>query len=87
MKLTSPRVKALVIESALKQIEKMLHELDHEGKDISKVKLKKFQKTHHISCVCRKCKDADKKKNPRLRGLREFGFKVYVGENDPEELA
>ena len=85
MKFTSPSLKERIVSSALKQIEKMLYELDREGKDLSKIKLKKFQKTHHISCTCSKCKEAEKEKNPRLRGMREYGFKVFVGEDDLEE--
>lgn len=70
----------------MKEIEKMLRELEKEGKDLSLMKLRKFQKTHHIDCVCPKCQKAEKKNNPRLRGLREYGFKVYVSENDQEEI-
>ena len=64
----------------------MLHELSKEGKDLSLVKLKKYQKTHHIDCVCAKCEKANSKNNPSLRGLREFGFKVYVDEHDEEVI-
>lgn len=62
----------------------MLHDLSKEGKDLSLLKLKKYQKTHHIDCVCPKCDKANKKNNPSLRGLREFGFKVFVDEHDEE---
>jgi hypothetical protein len=74
----------LIIKKAMLEIEKMLHELVREGKDLSLLKLKKYQKTHHIDCMCEKCRKANRKKNPGLRGLREFGFKVYVDENDEE---
>ncbi|MBU2648308.1 hypothetical protein KKI24_26610 [bacterium] len=76
----------LILKMAMKEIEKMLRELEKEGKDLSLMKLRKFQKTHHIDCICAKCKKAEQKKNPRLRGLREYGFKVYVSENDLEEI-
>lgn len=70
----------------MQEIEKMLHELQKEGKDLSLIKLKKYQKTHHIDCVCPKCRKANNKNNPNLRGLREFGFKVYVDEHDEEVI-
>lgn len=76
----------IILKMAMKEIEKMLRELEKEGKDLTLMKLRKFQKTHHIDCVCPKCTKAEKKKNPRLRGLREYGFKVYVSENDLEEI-
>lgn len=75
-----------ILKMAMKEIEKMLLELEKEGKDLSMMKLRKFQKTHHIDCVCSKCQQAEKKNNPRLRGLREYGFKVYVSESDIEEI-
>jgi len=49
---------------AMKEIEKMLRELEKEGKDLSLMKMRKFQKTHHIDCVCPKCKRAEQKKIP-----------------------
>jgi hypothetical protein len=76
----------IILKMAMKEVEKMLRELEKEGKDLSLMKLRKFQKTHHIDCVCQKCTLAEKKNNPRLRGLREYGFKVYVSENDLEEI-
>ena len=82
----SPKHRDLILKMAMKEIEKMLRELEKEGKDLSLMKLRKFQKTHHIDCVCSKCTKAEKKNNPRLRGLREYGFKVYVSENDQEEI-
>ena len=60
------------------QIEKMLQEMQNEGKDLSGLKLKKFQKTHHIDCRCGMCVEAKKKNDPRKRGLLEDGFKVYI---------
>lgn len=64
----------------------MLQELAREGKDLTLLKLKKYQKTHHIDCTCSKCAKANKKNNPGLRGLREYGFKVYVDEHDEESM-
>ena len=62
----------------MRQIEKMLKEMQTNGKDLSRLKLKKFQKTHHIDCKCKLCENAKTKSDPRLRGLLEDGFKVYV---------
>ena len=62
----------------MRQIEKMLKEMQTSGKDLSRLKLKKFQKTHHIDCKCKLCETAKTKNDPRLRGLLEDGFKVYV---------
>ena len=63
---------------AMRQIEKMLKDMQSEGKDLSRLKLKKFQKTHHIDCKCKLCEEAKKKNDPHMRGLIEDGFKVYV---------
>ncbi len=82
----SPKHRDIILKMAMKEIEKMLRELEKEGKDLSLMKLRKFQKTHHIDCVCPKCTKAEKKNNPRMRGLREYGFKVYVSESDLEEI-
>tara|TARA_B100000579_G_C22606525_1_gene745163 strand:- start:407 stop:667 length:261 start_codon:yes stop_codon:yes gene_type:complete len=70
-----------IIASALRQIEKLLREMQSDGKDLSHLKLKKFQKTHHIDCNCKLCEFAKTKNNPHLRGLTEDGFKVYVSSN------
>lgn len=80
----TPRLQEQILQKAMKEIEKLLKELESEGKDLSRVKLKKFSKTHHIQCICPKCTKANKKKEPRLRGLREYGFKVFVDEQDEE---
>ena len=63
---------------AMRQIEKILKDMQCEGKDLSRLKLKKFQKTHHIDCKCKLCEEAKKKNDPHMRGLIEDGFKVYV---------
>lgn len=76
-----PKSKAM-IEMALKQIEKMLWEMEKEGKDLTFLKFKKFQKTHYTNCTCGKCLEAKAKKNPHLKGILEDGFKVYVGEGE-----
>ena len=46
----SPKEQDIVIQLALKQIEKMLIDMSGEGKDLRKLKLKRFQKTHHVDC-------------------------------------
>lgn len=79
-----PKKKA-VIERAMVSIEKMLREMQDEGKDLTKVKLKKFQKTHFINCTCTQCLEAKRQKNPHLKGLLEDGFKVFVGVGSGDE--
>ncbi|MDX2469610.1 MAG: hypothetical protein QNL04_03420 [SAR324 cluster bacterium] len=81
----SPAHSEVLIKKALREIEKQLVEMEKEGKDLTKMKLKKYTKTHHAGCKCTKCLKATKAKDPTLRGLREYGFKVYVQENDKEE--
>lgn len=83
-KAVTPRLREQILKKAMNEIEKLLLELEKEGKDLATVKLKKFSKTHHIQCICPKCSKANKKKEPRLRGLREYGFKVFVNEQDEE---
>ena len=78
LKLRSPSQQEQILSLAMRQIEKMLKEMQTSGKDLSLLKLKKFQKTHHIDCKCKLCEDAKIKNDPRLRGLLEDGFKVYV---------
>jgi len=77
-KLKSPSQQEQILALAMRQIEKLLKEMQNEGKDLSRLKLKKFQKTHHIDCNCKLCEVAKTKNDPRLRGLSEDGFKVYV---------
>ena len=67
-----------ILALAMRQIEKLLKEMLKEGKDLSRLKLKKFQKTHHIDCKCKLCGFAETKNDPHLRGLSEDGFKVYL---------
>ena len=76
-----PRQKA-VLEMAMKQVEKLLREMQKEGKDLSQLKLRKFQKTHFTSCTCAQCLEAKRKQDPHLRGILEDGIKVYVGDGD-----
>ena len=78
LKLRSPSHQEQILALAMRQIEKMLKEMQSNGKNLSRLKLKKFQKTHHIDCKCKLCEDAKRKNDPRLRGLLEDGFKVYV---------
>ena len=81
----APAQSEILVKKALREIEKQLLEMEKEGKDLTKMKLKKYTKTHHAGCKCTKCLTATRKKDPTLRGLREYGFKVYVPENDKEE--
>jgi hypothetical protein len=78
LKLRSPSQQEQILSLAMRQIEKMLKEMQTSGKDLSLLKLKKFQKTHHIDCKCKLCENAKTKNDLRLRGLLEDGFKVYV---------
>ncbi len=80
----NPRTEAL-IERALKQMERMLRDMHREGKDIAQLKLRKYQKTHYSNCTCARCLEARRRNNPHLRGILEDGFKVYVGEGDPQD--
>ena len=74
----SPSKNERLLSMAMRQIEKMLKDMQSEGKDLSRLKLKKFQKTHHIQCSCKLCEEAMKKNDPHMRGLSEDGFKVYL---------
>jgi hypothetical protein len=76
--LKSPSQQEQILALAMRQIEKLLKEMQNDGKDLSRLKLKKFQKTHHIDCKCKLCEVSKTKNDPRLRGLIEDGFKVYV---------
>ncbi len=77
--LRSPSNNERILAILMRQIEKMLKDMQSEGKDLSLLKFKKFQKTHHIDCNCKKCEEAKRKNDPHMRGLSEDGFKVYVG--------
>jgi hypothetical protein len=78
-----PRQK-VVLERALKQVERVLREMQDDGKDLSQLKLKKYQKTHYTTCRCAQCLEAQRSKNPHKRGLLEDGYKVYLGVDSPE---
>jgi hypothetical protein len=79
-----PRKKA-VLERAMKQVEKMLRDMQDGGMDVEKLKLKKYQKTHFTNCTCPQCVEANRKHDPHLRGILEDGYKVFVGEDSPGE--
>ncbi len=79
-----PRKQAL-LERAMKQVEKVLRDMQDEGKDLTRLKFKKYQKTHFTTCTCPQCREAERKRNPHLRGILEDGYKVYVGEGGGEE--
>jgi len=74
----SPRHQDAALGLVMEQVEKLLKGMQQEGVDLMQIKMKKFQKTHHIDCACSKCKKAKIKNNPKLRGLLENGFKIYV---------
>ena len=84
--LKSPSLQEQILALAMRQIEKLLKEMQNDGKDISRLKLKKFQKTHHIDCKCKLCETAKTKNDPRLRGLLEDGFKVYIASDKKSSL-
>ena len=67
-----------ILKLIILKIEELLKEMQIEGKDLSRLKLKKFQKTHHIDCNCKSCDFAKTENDPHLRGLTEDGFKVYL---------
>ena len=69
-----------ILTLIMHQVENLLMEMHNNGKDLSKIKLKKFQKTHHIDCQCKLCNFAKIKNDPSLRGLIEDGFKIYLDE-------
>ena len=79
-----PKRKALV-ERAIKPIEKLLREMYDEGKDLSVLKFRKYQKTHYVNCTCARCTEAKMKRDLHLKGILEDGFKVYVGEGSNDE--
>ncbi|MGK0288946.1 MAG: hypothetical protein ACI86H_000367 [bacterium] len=84
--LRDPKTKEKILRQAMREIENLLKKLEGEGKDLCEVKLKRYTKTHHISCICSKCKRANQKNDPYKRGLREMGFKVFFSEKDPEKF-
>ena len=69
-----PKHEEIVLHKVMEQVEKVLRQMQTEGKDLTRVRIKRFQKTHHVSCRCQQCKLAEEKKDPRLRGLLEDGF-------------
>ena len=73
-----PKHEEIDLHKVMEQVEKVLRQMQTEGKDLTRVRIKRFQKTHHVSCRCQQCKSAEEKKDPRLRGLLEDGFKVYL---------
>lgn len=79
-----PRQKA-VLERAMQQVERVLRDLQREGKDLTHLKIKKYQKTHYTNCTCAQCLDAKRSKDPHRRGLLEDGVKLYVGPGGDED--
>lgn len=76
-----PRKKA-ILELAMKQVERILKEMQKDGMDLTLLKLKKYQKTHYTSCACSQCVEAKRSKDPHKRGLLEEGYKVYLDVGD-----
>ena len=79
----NPREKA-VLERAMEQVEKILRQMQKEGKDLTHLKFKKYQKTHYTSCTCALCLEARRSKDPHKAGLLEDGYKLYLGEGEDE---
>ena len=79
-----PRAK-VVLEMAMKQVEKVLREMQKSGMDLEKLKIKKYQKTHYTSCTCAQCLEANRLKNPHKRGILEEGYKVFLGEGGGDD--
>ena len=80
------REKNVVIQHILRQVEKALWDFEQQGADLSQLRLKKYQKTHFVACVCAQCKAADKRGDAQGRGMLESGYKLYVPSKDtPEE--
>ena len=78
-----PRKKA-VLELAMKQVERILKEMQKDGMDLTQLKFKKYQKTHYTNCACPQCLEAKRSKDPHLRGLLEDGYKVYLDVDERE---
>jgi len=85
MRFGRDRRKQAMLDLAMKQVEKVLREMQHDGKDLTRLKIKKYQKTHFTTCTCAQCKAAERKNNPHLRGILEDGYKVFVGVESVEE--
>ncbi len=81
-----PRKKA-VLDMAMEQVERVLRQMQKDGKDLTGLKIKRYQKTHYTSCVCAQCLEAKRTKDPHKRGLLEDGFKLYAGLGDKDEEA
>ena len=57
-----PKHEEIVLHKVMEQVEKVLRQMQTEGKDLTRVRIKRFQKTHHVSCRCQQCKLAEEKK-------------------------
>ena len=57
-----PKHEEIVLHKVMEQVEKVLRQMQTEGKDLTRVRIKRFQKTHHVSCRCQQCKSAEEKK-------------------------
>ena len=79
-----PRAKA-VLELAVQRVEKVLREMQKDGKDLAQLRIKKYQKTHYTTCHCAQCLEARRGNDPHKRGLLEDGYKVYLGVGGADE--
>ncbi|MDH5752032.1 MAG: hypothetical protein OEZ59_06400 [Deltaproteobacteria bacterium] len=77
-----PRKKKL-LELAMQQVERVLKDMQKNGADLERLKIKKYQKTHYTSCTCPRCLEANRTKDPHKRGLLEDGYKLYVEVDSP----
>jgi len=77
----------VMLERAMEQVESLLRDMQRQGKDLTHLKFKKYQKTHYTSCTCEKCLEARRTKDPHKRGILEDGYKVFLGPGDSKEDA
>ena len=79
-----PRKKA-VLDMAMQQVEKVLKEMQKQDMDLTRLKIKKYQKTHYTTCACPLCMEAKRSNDPHKRGLLEDGYKLYIGPGEDKE--
>ncbi len=82
---TPQRETHALVKQILRQVEKSLWDFQQQGADLSKIRLKKYQKTHYAGCLCQKCHKATKTGDARQRGMLEDGYKLYLPCNDNTE--
>ena len=62
-----PKHEEIVLHKVMEQVEKVLRQMQTEGKDLTRVRIKRFQKTHHVSCRCQQCNGRGKKRSTVAR--------------------